>query len=85
MAEIGIFLIIDETEISFLSIPRSDIERLAVSPFRWICYIMFAICGAHGKLSTTFNGPAVDYKNTEIADEESTYYYQPSGKLSICM
>jgi hypothetical protein len=33
MAEIEIFLIIDETEISFLSIPRSDIERLAVSPF----------------------------------------------------
>jgi hypothetical protein len=46
---------------------------------------MFAICGARGKLSTTFNGPAVDYENTEIADEESTYYYQPSGKLSICM
>ena len=65
--EIEIFLSIDQTEISFLLIPRSDIERLAVSPFRWIRYVMFAICGARGDLSTTSNGPAVDYEKTEIS------------------
>ena len=32
MAEIEIFLSIDEKQISFLSIPRDDIERLAVLP-----------------------------------------------------
>ena len=85
MAEIEIFLSIDETQISFLSIPRSDIERLAVSPFQWIRYIMFAICGARGDLSTAPNGPAVDYENTEIANDESTYYYRPEGKLSSCL
>ena len=81
--EIEIFLSIDQIQMSFLSIPRSDIERLAVSPFRWIRYVMFAICGARGDLSTTPNGPAVDYENTEIANDENTYYYQPSGKLSF--
>ena len=85
MAEIEIFLSIDDTQMSFLSIPRSDIERLAVSPFQWIRYVMFAICGARGDLSTTPNGPAVDYENTEIANDENTYYYRPSGKLSFCV
>ena len=85
MAEIEIFLIIDEPQIEtqitpFLSIPRSDIERLAVSPFQWIRYVMFAICGARGDLSTAPNGPAVDYENTEIANDENTYYYRPSGE-----
>ena len=85
MAEIEIFLSIDETQVSFLSIPRSDIERLAVLPFRWIRYVMFAICGARGDLSTAPNGPAVDYENTEIANDENTYYYRPSGKLFFCV
>jgi hypothetical protein len=85
MAEIEIFLSIDENQMSFLSISRSDIERLAVSPFQWIRYVMFAICGARGDLSTTPNGPAVDYENTEIASDENTYYYRPSGKLSFCV
>jgi len=85
MAEIEIFLSIDETQVSFLSIPRSDIKRLAVSPFRWIRYVIFAICGARGDLSTAPDGPAVNYENTEIADGENTYYYRPSGKLFFCV
>ena len=85
MAEIEIKLCINQTEISFLSIPRSDIERLAISPSRWLRYVMFAICGARGDLSTTSNGPAVDYEKTEIGADEPTYYYRPSGKHSFCV
>jgi hypothetical protein len=85
MAEIENFSSIDEKQISFLSIPRSDIERLAVSPFQWIRYVMFAICGARGDLCTTPNGPAVAYEDTEIANEKNKYYYRPSGKLSFCV
>ena len=85
MAEIGIKLSTDQTKTSFLSILRSDIERLAVSPLRWLRFVMFAICGARADLSTTSNGPAVDYENTEIGDDENTYYHRPSGKLSFCM
>ena len=85
MAEIEIFLSIDETQTSFLSIPRSDIERLALSPFQWIRYVMFAICGARGDLFTTPNGPAVDYETAEIANDENKYYYRPERKLSFCV
>jgi hypothetical protein len=85
MAEIEIFLSINETQVPFLSIPRSDIERLAVSPFRWIRYVMYAICGARGELFTTPNGLLVNYENTEIANDKNTYYYRPSGKLSFCV
>ena len=71
MAEIEIFLIIDEPQIEtqilpFLSIPRSDIERLAVSPFQWIRYVMFAICGARGDLSTAPDGPAWTTKTPKL-------------------
>ena len=89
MADIEIILSVDidetETQISFLLIPRSDIERLAVLPFRWIRYVMFAICGAKGVLSTTPNGTVVDYEKAEIANDENIYYYRPSGKLSFCV
>jgi hypothetical protein len=85
MVEIEIFLSFHDAQISFLSIPRSDIDRLAVYPFRWIRYVMFTICGARGELSTLPNGPPVDYDKTEFADAENTYYYRPSGKLSFCV
>lgn len=85
MGEIEIFLSIDETHISFLSIPRSDIDRLAVSPFQWIRYVIFAICGARGDLYTTPNGPVAAYEDTEIANDKNKYYYRPSGKLSFCV
>jgi len=83
MAEIEIFLSFDEAQISFLSIPRSDIERLAVFPFRWIRYVMFAICGAPGDLCTIPRGPPVDYDRTEFADDENTYYYLPSDDCAF--
>jgi hypothetical protein len=85
MVEIEIFLSFDGNHVSFLSIPRSVIERLAIFPFRWIRYVMFTICGACGDLLTRPNGPSVDYDKTEIADAENTYYYRPSGKLSFCV
>ena len=74
MVEIEIFLSFDGNHVSFLLIPHSDIERLAVFPFRWIRYVMFTICGARGGLLTTPNGPSVDYEKTEFSDAENTYY-----------
>jgi hypothetical protein len=81
---IEIFLCLHGAQISFLSIPRSDIDRLAVCPFRWLRYVMFAICGARGDLSTP-NGIPVDYDvdNTNFA--ENAFYYWPLGKLSFCV
>ncbi len=85
MVEIEIFLSFHEAQISFLSIPLSDVERLSVFSFRWIRYVMFTICGARGDLSTTPKGPPVDYDKTEFPDAENTYYYRPSRKLSFCV
>jgi hypothetical protein len=48
-------------------------------------YVMIAICGARSDLSTTPNGPAVDYEKPKIANDQNTYYYRPSGKLSFCV
>ncbi|KAH9965169.1 hypothetical protein BC827DRAFT_1126222 [Russula dissimulans] len=80
MADIEIFLVSREAQVpfKFISIPRSDIERLAVLPFRWIRYVVFAVSGARGDLSTTPRGPPVDYDRTDFADDENTYYYWPS-------
>jgi hypothetical protein len=36
-------------------------------------------------LCSPFAEPAVDYENTEIANDKNTYYYRPSGKLSFCV
>ncbi|KAI9454441.1 hypothetical protein F5148DRAFT_428034 [Russula earlei] len=81
MANVELFL--PETEIfSLLSIPRSDIERLAVLPFRWLRYVMYTVCGARGEL-TTPDGSIVDYDKTAIPDGENKYHYIPSGKLSF--
>jgi hypothetical protein len=82
MAEIEIFLSFQGNTVSFLSIPRSDIDRLAVFPFRWIRYVMFSICGLGGDPLTTLNGLPVDYNRTEFADTENAYYYRPFGNLS---
>ncbi|KAH9965207.1 hypothetical protein BC827DRAFT_1382322 [Russula dissimulans] len=83
MVEIEIFLSFNGVQISFLSIPRSDIERLAIFPFRWIRYVMFTICGARGDLSATPEGTPVDYDRTEFADDENTYYYLPSENCAF--
>ena len=85
MVEIEIFLNVDECQVSFLSIPSSDIERLAVFPFWWMCYVISNICEAHDVLSTIPNGPPVDYDRTEFVDTKIKYYYQPLGRLSFCV
>ncbi|KAH9953559.1 hypothetical protein BGW80DRAFT_1192203 [Lactifluus volemus] len=76
--EIEIFLIYDGIPKSILLIPYNDIQRLAVYPFRWLRYVMFAISGARGDLSTTLEGPYVDYDRTKFADDENRCYYWPS-------
>lgn len=46
---------------------------------------MFATLGARGDLSATHNGLVVDYESPEVAEDEDTYYYRPSGKISFCV
>ncbi|KAI9507328.1 hypothetical protein F5148DRAFT_1205894 [Russula earlei] len=83
MTTVELFLVFPDTQpSSVLLIPHSDIERLAIFPFRWMRYVMYTICGARGKL-TTPNGSEVDYDETNIPGGETKYHYTPSDALAF--
>ena len=69
-----------QPQVPFLTISRDDVERLSNSPFRWIRYVMFAICGARGDISMTPNGPPVNYDDI-LLEDDANLYYTPSGKF----
>ncbi|KAH9036197.1 hypothetical protein EDB85DRAFT_2288402 [Lactarius pseudohatsudake] len=76
---VEIYLSVHESQVSFLSIPLADVQRLAIRPFKWLRYVMYSICGARGDLYATLDGPPVDYDSTALADD-AMYYYKPSGE-----
>ncbi|KAI9449716.1 hypothetical protein BJY52DRAFT_1306205 [Lactarius psammicola] len=65
---VNIYLNVDGSPVLFLSIPDSAVQRLSIRPFRWLRFVVFSICGAHGLNydSTSFTG-VIDL------------YYKPSG------
>ena len=69
-----------QPQVPFLTISRDDVERLSNSPFRWIRYVMFAICGARGDISTTPDGQPVNYDDI-LLEDDANLYYTPSGKF----
>ena len=81
---VEVYLNVQERQVSFLSIPYSDVQRLSIRPFKWLCFVMFSICGTCGDLSATPDGPPVDYNSTELA-ENGIYYYKPQGKFVIVL
>ncbi len=82
---VEIYLNVDGSQSSFLSIPLSDIQRLSFRPFKWLRYVMYSICGARGDLYPTPDCLLpVDYESTALADNV-IYFYKPSGKVSCCM
>ncbi|KAH9042306.1 hypothetical protein EDB84DRAFT_1436459 [Lactarius hengduanensis] len=80
---VNIYLNIDGSPLSLLTIPNSEAERLSIHPFKWIRYVMFSICGASGDLSSSPapDGPSVDYDSTSLPNDIDLYY-NPSG---ICI
>ncbi|KAH8995966.1 hypothetical protein EDB92DRAFT_1844190 [Lactarius akahatsu] len=74
---VEIYLNVDGSQFSFLSIPLDDVRRLSISPFKWLRYILHCICGACGDLSALQGGPPVDYDSTKLADD-IIYFYEPS-------
>ncbi len=85
MASVEIYLVTGEVQVSFLRIPIKDVKRLSVRPFKWLRFVMYAICGAPGKISATPDGDPVEYNSTELADVDAEYYYKPRGKVCFCM
>jgi hypothetical protein len=79
MASVEIYLATGEVQISFLRIPIKDVKRLSVRPFKWLRFVMYAICGTPGNISATPDGDEVEYDLTELAGVNNEYYYQ--GKV----
>jgi hypothetical protein len=78
---VNIYLNIEDRQVLALSIPFSDIERLSLRPVKWLRYVTFAVCGAHGDLSATPNGPPVKYDSISLAGPiAESYYYTFQGK-----
>ena len=78
MDKVDIFLVDNNYGTPFLSIPKRDIQRLSLYPHKWMRFLLFAICGAHGQLSATLKGPAVE-GDTGFTDLCAAYYYAPYG------
>jgi hypothetical protein len=78
---VEIYLNVHGSHVSFLTIPHTDVQRLSIRPFKWLCFVIFSICGARGDLSATPDGPPVDYSSIELADNV-IYYYKPLGEVS---
>ncbi|KAH8988298.1 hypothetical protein EDB86DRAFT_2051219 [Lactarius hatsudake] len=74
---VEIYLNVDGSQLSFLSIPPDDVRRLSIRPFKWLRYALYCICGARGGLSASQGGPPVDYDSTKLADDV-IYFYEPS-------
>jgi hypothetical protein len=78
---VNIHLNVDGSPLFFLTIPKSEVLRLSIRPYKWMRYVMFSICGARGDISMAPNGQPVDYDSTTLADF-IVLYYNPSGKSS---
>jgi len=76
MASIDLYIGIDNAYIPVLSIPVDDCNRFALKPLRWLRFLGYAIYGNHGHISTTADGPPVDY---ESAIGEAHYYFASAG------
>jgi hypothetical protein len=75
---VNIHLSIDDSQVLFLSIPLSDVQRLSIRPLKWLRFVTFTVCGARGDLSETLGGPSVNY-DASFADMVESYHYNPNG------
>jgi hypothetical protein len=80
---VEIYLNVDGSQHSFLSIPLDDVRRLSIRPFKWLRYVLYCICGACGDLSVSQGGPPVDYDSTELLADDVIYFYEPSGRFFL--
>src|ERR1700723_4814111 len=77
---VDVYLKVEDQQVPALSIPLSDIQRLSIRPLKWLRFVTFAFCGAHGDLSPTPDGPPVDYNSVAL---DPSYYYVAHGDTSL--
>ncbi|EKM77811.1 hypothetical protein AGABI1DRAFT_42982 [Agaricus bisporus var. burnettii JB137-S8] len=80
---VNIYVPVENRPILALSIPTSDLERLSKRPVKWLRFVTFAVCGAHGDLSTTPQGSPVNYDSISLNEIAEVYYYTPEGDYNF--
>jgi hypothetical protein len=73
----------DEEWAVVLSIPLSEVRRLALRPLKWLTFVAFAICGAEGHLCVNQLGEHVNYNVTSTDPLANEYYYFNQGTISL--
>ena len=86
--EVSLYLLSEDNNIWLraLSIPLSDIIRLATRPLKWLRFVAFAICGAVGDLSLSPEFAPVDYDGITIetiSQLAQSYYYHCEGGSAL--
>lgn len=81
---VDIHLLVHGSEVPFLSIPLTDVQRLSIHSFKWLHFVLFAICGTPGELLATPGGNPIDYHSTELV-ADTKYYFKPSGNILFYM
>jgi len=77
MGSIQLFIHIDDTWESALSIPVRDCNRFSTRPLKWLRFLGYAICGCDGHVIPRIGGCPVNY-NSEVRGG-ANYYFDSSG------
>jgi len=70
---VELWMSFDDTYHHALSIPVDTCQRFAVYPLTWLRYVGYTIYGSEGHISTSPDGPEVEYYQADIPLD--TYYY----------
>ncbi|KAF8556464.1 hypothetical protein OG21DRAFT_636491 [Imleria badia] len=77
-SKVELLLCFGNSGVPALSIPLAQCATFAIRPLKWLRFLGFAIYGQEGHLSTSENGPPLDY-TAQI--EARPYYFISDGKL----
>src|SRR5882672_3442549 len=80
MASVELHMRINGVHMPVLSIPVPDCYRLSLKPLRWLRFLGYCIYGDKGDLSSTLDGPPIDY---QMAVEAGAHYYFTSPSTHI--
>ena len=80
-SNVKLLLCFNNTSKLALSIPLAECTHFALTPLKWLRFLGFIIYRRQGHLSTSVNGPELDY-TAEI--EARSYYFISNGKLHSC-
>ena len=82
MASVELHMQINDAYMPVLSIPVTDCNRFSLKPLSWLRFLGYSIYGRIGDISSTPDGPPIDY---QMAVQAGTHYYftSPGAHISL--